>query len=253
MSMDDLLDRSKLPTSLKNHIGIEIECLCFDKQIDDIRKDLIKENLQWNVSIGGDASINDLDFIPIYEFIPSSWGSSIIHKRVTNWRDRKDGYEIRIIAEESVFINVVNKVCAILNKHNAVTNKSCGLHVHIDMRNRDKDIVAHNLYMMQDVLYKTQPKKRRTNKYCKRINKLNWKVQTKYRGINIRSYNKLRTLEIRMHEATISAKEINNWCTLLLSIANKKSKFKTNLKTLRTVSLTKTAKEYLNGRIKQYA
>lgn len=227
--------KDKKPNSKKNHVGVEIEFYCWlDRE--RLANQLLEAGLKDKVKVGYDSSI----------VLPNAL--------------RNKGYighEIKIIDTEENIFSTVEKVCEVISKWDAQVNKSCGLHVHLDMRKRDKEICFYNLVKSQKFLYSLNPKYRKQNSYCAQNESADFYAQkqirekqnicnrwdhvhgetcytevdrmvdvdqTRYRCINKLAYDKFRTLEVRVHAGTVSALKINNWIQLLINIVNKKEK-----------------------------
>lgn len=253
MSIKDLIHDRKWPTSNRKYVGIEIEFLIPKVQESKLEDLLIEKNLQWNVHLGGDGSVQDVDFIPIYNMVTYSW-SNIPQQIVTNENYRKRGYEIRILAEEKEAPSIVNKCCEVIKQCNGVINHTCGLHVHIDMRNRDYNKVYNNLFHIQSLMFATQPKSRHKNKYCRKLPRLFKGNAGRYYSINKMSYEKHRTIEVRLHEGTLSAKDILMWTGFLIKIANIDTMLDKKIKLVEELDwLPESLKVHLNERIKKYS
>jgi hypothetical protein len=186
----------RLPESIDKHVGIEIEFFTSYHR-DHISEMLVDAKLTKNCRIMSDASI---------QCTP----------------ERPYSYELCVLAKEDNFSEIIERVCDLLSDIKAQVNQSCGLHVHLDMRTRDVNIVFNNMVACQDFLYTMVAPHRRTNRYC--IPQPSKNIRTAdmshYSAISASSYNKYKTLEIRMHEGTISAFSINNWVKLLTRIAS---------------------------------
>lgn len=190
-----LVYTSKSPRDDKNYVGIELEFFCkWDKS--KLATALFEAGVAKNVCLKSDGSI----------------------------QSDKSGYEtheLAILATEDTYRDVVNTICNVLGQADARVNKSCGMHVHLDMRNRDKDLVFSNLVSAQSILYAMNPKSREEGTYCKRTTaKKMDKVSGRYWGINPAAYGKFRTLEVRIHAGTVSAIKVINWIDLLLNVAS---------------------------------
>lgn len=247
--MKHLLYEKKFPTTSDNYVGIEIEFLLLEKQTDKLQDALVKANLQFNVNYGRDGSVKDTEFVPEYGVTNDRYRDRIIK----NIDKRYEGKEIRILATEIDLPIIIEKVCEIIKSYGGKINETCGLHVHLDMRNRNIDHVFNNFYFSQNLLFATQPKARAKGEFCKVLRTRTIPPQSRYYGINRLAYNRLRTLEIRMHDGSIDATEIKMWTGLLLKIANRKDTFKRQLKTFDDLMLPETLKGYLNVRVKKYA
>ena len=119
--------------------------------------------------------------------------------------------------------NILEVVCLLLNHHGATVNKSCGLHVHFDMRNvaRSKVLKYGNSVAKAIPLLKSMlPKSRRDNQFCQTdINEFGNRG-SRYSFVNLKSFSKHNTLEIRGHSGTTEATKIINWIKLLELLMN---------------------------------
>jgi len=101
-------------------------------------------------------------------------------------------------------------------------NKSCGLHVHFDMRNRTAEEVlrlAKRADKWVKALAELVPVSRRDQHYCKFG--ISASGHDRYRAVNFAAYHKYKTLEIRLHSATFDYAKILSWirlCELILAI-----------------------------------
>lgn len=138
--------------------------------------------------------------------------------------DGSCGLELKVLVPENNFKAPLRKIFKVITglKHRA--DRRCGLHVHLDMRNRDVKACYKRLFMTQKLLYKLLPSHRRYNEFC-RANfypefdtELQERRHTRYLAINPHSYSKHKTLEVRLHQNTLSASTIINWISLLLNI-----------------------------------
>jgi hypothetical protein len=101
-------------------------------------------------------------------------------------------------------------------------NKSCGLHVHFDMRNRTAEEVlklAKRADKWVKALQELVPVSRRDQHYCKFG--ISASGNDRYKAVNFAAYHKYKTLEIRLHSATFDYAKILSWirlCELILAI-----------------------------------
>lgn len=101
-------------------------------------------------------------------------------------------------------------------------NKSCGLHVHFDMRSRTESEVlkiAKRTDKWMKALQELVPVSRRDQHYCKFG--ISASGNDRYRAVNFAAYFKYKTLEIRLHSATFDYAKILSWirlCELILAI-----------------------------------
>lgn len=216
--------KSKKPKTRARHVGIEIE-FTSPMRPKDLGELLTREGFEDTVCLKDDGSI-----------------------------DADDGYghEIAFLTTEKMFSRDIQKLCDVLNdKAEADVNSSCGLHVHLDMRNRDPKKAFANLAKVQDMLFAMQPRSRRRSTYC-RFSPDTWektmRENDRYMAINPHSYERFKTIEVRLHAGTTNAKKITNWVELLLRIVRKRGTIKEVHATLS--SLSKEVK--LRGKLKQY-
>lgn len=238
----------KKPTTNENHVGIEIE---FYSKADEktLALELTKSGIgEWG-NLKGDASLNN-------SAVPN-----------TNNSKQHYGQELTICVPESKMEEVVEKACGMLNKIGAKVNATCGLHVHIDVRNRTKEVVFHNLVKAQPLMYAMQPEGRRKSKYCR---KQEWSGITdaitkgaavyahnsRRVGVNPESVQKHNTIEMRMHSGTTNPIKIINWVKMLVAIADKKTIVASDINTSKEYNaefaVTKELINYMNERVEKF-
>lgn len=133
----------------------------------------------------------------------------------------EEGHELAILCKTKEMPEIIKRVCTVLDSHNANVNDTCGLHVHLDVRNKDEKQIFANLVKNQKMLYAMNPERRATGAYSK-PNKSIKMEGDRYQGINPQSFNDHGTIEVRLHDGTTNAEKIINWITLLQVIAYKK-------------------------------
>ncbi len=190
--LSTVLSKAKVPQTAVPHVGIEIECM--------LPTDWDKTKLlpyAKKISLISDGSIDN---------VPSGYMPQ----------------EIRFLTTEGEYENDIKALAGILQELKAQVNKTCGLHVHLDMRNIDQELVKQrfvNLVKSQKYLQGLVPAERRENRYCKPTRNLNpFEHVERYKAINGQAYLKYQTLEIRLHHGSLDGTEITNWVTLLLAI-----------------------------------
>lgn len=190
------LNTLRKPKANENHVGVEIEFFSPITDRDVICKKFIDSKLSLNCRIMTDGSIRP--------------------------RDGTVGWELCIVAPESKILQVLENAYDVLMSIDADVNESCGLHVHLDARNRDKEVLYHNLVKCQSLLFNMVPKERRDNRYCFPQKTTEWEkaYHEHYAAINKNSYFKHKTIEVRMHHGTLEIAQIKNWVQFLTSIAN---------------------------------
>ena len=189
---------AKVPKTQDLHVGIELE---FISKLghNDLKIMLVEAGLEENVVLKDDGSI---DTEGVFEH----------------------SHEMCILATERTFARVVKKVCTILAK-NSTVNESCGMHVHLDMRNRDKELAYKNLFSAQPLLYSMVPKSRREGTYScfrDRYESFENGWGERYVGVNKTAFSTHKTIEIRIHSGSLNYEKIVNWVRLLIKIANGK-------------------------------
>lgn len=183
------------PKTKARHVGIEIEFYS-ESERELIAVDFVASGLASKVSLTEDRS---LDY---------------------------DGHELKILDTETGVFKTLKKALTILKKHNAYVNEDCGLHVHLDMRHRNADLVYENFIQIQPLLFGLVAKNRADNTYCKPSSTMPKKDLDRYSAINFESMKKFKTIEIRLHQGSTNYKKITNWLKLLFNVANRKKKCK---------------------------
>lgn len=246
----------KKPQDNTNHVGVEIEFISKHDKF-TLAKELVKEDVQQFVYLQNDGSLRNED-------------------------EYKYCHEINIVAPENIIELVLKRVLNAINKDKGSrVNNLCGLHVHLDMRNRDKELVYKNLYKAQTIMYAMNPRQRldgtmadgRKAKaiYSKKstfeefhdmfqqiqqdiANRVNG--NGRYYGINLLALQKHKTIEIRLHSGSTNFEKINNWVKILTSIANMTTVVEKEAKTAGTFckyyKLDDTIKTYIQTRIDKF-
>jgi hypothetical protein len=202
VKMERILEYSKTPADrdASKHVGVELEASMPRNKWDDIKRELIKTGYANHMALGTDGS-------------------------VTSDNTYKGG-ELRLCAPADKIENVVNAACEVLNRFGCKVDRSCGLHIHLDAREKT-GVEGHqmfkNLVRQQKPLYLLQPASRRGNTYCKWTNLDDWGKSDRYLSINPEAFHKYQTIEVRLHSGTIAADKINHWIKLLSAIAYGKS------------------------------
>lgn len=187
----EIIDIAKRPDTNKNYIGVELEFISpFNKT--KIMTKLAKAKLEHKVNLGYDGSVE----------CPYTGD---------------DGYELRVLDKQSNIKTTLTKVLKVLKESEASVTEECGLHVHLDMRNRDKGSSYSKLYKALPTLAKMVHPSRLKNDYCE----MNESSESggKYEAIN--SMTAFNTIEVRLHEGTLDKKKIHKWISTLTSIVDK--------------------------------
>jgi hypothetical protein len=219
-NIEDKMYESVKPSGTDNYIGLELE-ISSKVPRNIITWELAKLGIK--VAVGTDGSIKKNAYTV-------------------------DTAEVRCLIKQSEITTAVPLIVAKLKELGASVNKTCGMHVHLDMRNRDVKECYKALVKKQKVLREMVAKHRLTSGYCKE-NKhkdfdtaisgeykekrrydswsRSWykdKVCTKQpegrSAINPNSYDKHQTLEVRLHEGTLNDKKIITWVKKLVEIVD---------------------------------
>lgn len=223
--MSNLYEK-KLPTTNDKYIGIEIECFTrrleyLADEYDDhdlgrnkIGKIFKKYGLQKYIELADDGSIvapRVETRNPMYD--PDDiWDNEYISRSALTM-------EIKVLVKQKELIGVMDKLSKALKEIGAEVNETCGLHVHLDMRNRPVLDCIKRLLNVQGIMLKSVPKHRRNNTYCLPVTKKyenNLTQIGKYHTINTSTLQDLKTVEVRVHEGTVDTKEISRWCMFLI-------------------------------------
>ncbi len=186
-----LPSRSIKPKTKENHVGVELEFIGPRNSYIDIMLAVMKAGLEKNVVLGYDGSI-ELDYENDYF---------------------ESGYEIRIIGTEKTIVSHLKKVLNILSWHDTYVNETCGFHVHLDGRNRDRYKMYDKLYNLKDLFYNMVESDRKYNTYCEYPDERRYETGGHYRGIEL---SDMDTIEVRLHHGTLDFDEVSNWVKLLL-------------------------------------
>ena len=184
------------PEAMNNHVGVEIEFYSkYDR--DNICDRLIDAKLSKYARIMTDNSIQPTE-------------------------EKPRGFELCLVAPENKISNIIERACDLLSEIEAESNESCGLHVHLDARNRNKELLFYNLVQCQDLMFKMTLPSRKTNGYCRQQRSSNWREASEnhYDAINKSAYKKHKTIEVRTHHGTVNYREISNWVNFLTKVAN---------------------------------
>lgn len=130
--------------------------------------------------------------------------------------------EIKAVFPRSALEPRLYRLASILKSLGLKCNKSCGLHVHFDMRGKDRSEVlkiAKRANKWLEALQQLVPASRRDQTYCK-FGVSNTGAD-RYRAVNFAAFDKYQTLEIRLHSATFDYAKILSWirlCELIMAI-----------------------------------
>lgn len=180
------------PKTKDKHIGLELECFT-DYNYESIFKLLVRNDLHVQTTVGYDGSIE----------------KDKIHQTA---------YEFKFLFKEKELVKFIKKLDKFIKQADLRVNDTCGLHVHLDMRNRNFKNSYKKLVKFQNQLYMLGNEDRINNEYCRPVHSDN--SHDKYTAINKEVYDDLSTLEVRLHHGTTDTNKIQNWIRLLTRIVN---------------------------------
>lgn len=207
----NFINMDKIPlTKKKNYVGVEIEFYC---DVDRSGLEKVLESVKRLVKITEDGSIHP--------------------------PGRDDGriwfpHEICVLDSEERILDTIDRIYKLLASVNAQVNHTCGLHVHLDMRNRKVKNVYNVLAKSYKFLASQVPADRRANRFCRPPDNQDMDEQIRlsrehygqrdgrYMAINAEAYKRHKTLEIRLHHGSLDTIKVNHWIETLIAVANSK-------------------------------
>lgn len=167
------------------------------------------------------------------------------HETRNHWKFTTDSsiqgenaYEmVSPILQGSEGLSHLKSACKSLRLSKAQINKSCGLHVHIDVNDysvENMKTLIKNFYLLEKDFDKMMPESRRENKnnYCQgflhlennnrqmffskidrctTISQIASYFNSRYYKLNLQSYTRYGTVEFRHHSGTTMYSKIKNW------------------------------------------
>lgn len=177
---------------IDHDIGLEIEC-CFPRASREPLAAAIAEpppRLFVSLQMGGDCSVH---------------GRPAVDSTA----------EIRARFKESKREEAIAWLTDLLKMHNAYTNKSCGLHVHLDCRHREYMLVQDKLSAALTFMKRFVKASRHDNHYC-----VMGAGTGHYHAINYGAFFAHQTVEVRLHHGSVDGEEIATWIDFLLYVVN---------------------------------
>jgi hypothetical protein len=205
------------PVGKANYVGIEIECFS-DLEETEVMELILKHNLEKHVNIGEDGSIEE---------------------------DFGQAYELRILSKESELSSVLKKLAKIFKEGKFGVNGSCGLHIHLDMRNRNFKECYDKLLKFQHIMFGLVKSERWTSEFCEWNN--DDKPGSRFKAVNEQSYSEHKTIEIRLHHGTLNVGRIENWIKLLLKAIKRKEikRIESKEEVIKWAGANKKLKQYI--------
>lgn len=211
-------------------LGIEIET------VTPIKHEEAQKRVPSYVRCATDGSIRDMD--------GKKPGELGVHRY---------GIEFRILIKRSELEDRVVKSIASISGLGAQVNKSCGLHVHFDMRDKTFEQVVpihERLNKWLSALRELVPPSRRDNQYCAFENPGN----AHWAAVSLDAYKRHQTLEVRLHSATLNTTKIIQWVRLLETLRETKFLPPAKISTvdaLKMLNLTEADRTYWSKRHQQ--
>lgn len=137
--------------------------------------------------------------------------------------DEGHGVEVTILFNAADGFEPLNKLCRVLNAFGCYVNKSCGLHVHLDARHlkpKNVKLIGRRLGRSLPVLKWIVDKSRHTNTYCELSTSKFSSRASRYHAINLTSFFKYKTIEVRLHGGSTNATKIRHWIETLQFLSN---------------------------------
>jgi len=133
--------------------------------------------------------------------------------------DHMWGIEFRILIKRAEMETRLMKAVEAINRMGCRVNKSCGLHIHLDMRDKTQEevtILGTKMVKWFKSLIELVPASRRDNKFCRLENP----ETARYAAISFEeAFKRHKTIEIRLHSSTTSHIKIIQWIRLIETVA----------------------------------
>jgi len=151
----------------------------------------------------------------------------------------------------------LHDLCERLFHLGAKVTKRCGLHIHLDARHLSSDEVkaaGKRFDRALPLMLSMVPPSRRQNSYCKpSVSSL---TDSRYHAVNLTSYYRYKTIEVRLHSGTTDFSKIMHWAHLCSAIF-KAEKISKTCKTINELTdyirIPEWTMEYVQQRIDLFA
>lgn len=243
-----------LPKNKNPHIGVEIEfySLVYKEQVEKILEKHLLSFIDWD--LGRDGSIEPPER-PCKECMLYTMNFN------PNDHTHYESYELRLLMEESKIKQCMEELQVAFKHIQPKVNSSCGLHVHLDARFKNKELMFENLVNCQELFYKMNPTGRRDGDYSRpNLSKKFSEAEStegRYKAINASAFRKFKTIEVRVHQGCVTPSKIRAWLMILTKISNRKHKYKSEINSLlkfkRVHKLEKEVESYIKKNVKLYS
>lgn len=198
-----------MTTTIDHHVGLEIECIVpmqYERRLFWGQPEYVPKT---------GKLVPTLKSSGLYEDVELDFDGSIDCDP-----DKEEDLELKIRFKESNTEAAIRTAVQKLREYKAKVNESCGLHVHLDARNRDKEELYARLLRALPFMQRLVKPERLSNDYCKLNSGHNIDFYDRYMAINPRSYERHKTIEVRLHHATLNANDMLTWVDFLIRVAN---------------------------------
>lgn len=118
----------------------------------------------------------------------------------------------------------IDRITELMRDDDCYINRTCGLHVHLDVRGLDKvgrKRIFRAFSALEAIFLGMVSSSRLTNEYCRKVEG-DWEPSenSRYRTLNWTSIPNHGTLEFRLHQGSLDAKKIKSWVALLLAFVD---------------------------------
>lgn len=175
----------------------------------------------------------EIEFLSLSSEVPKLDGLGIT-KDDASIHGKGKGIEINTRpANGDRLLRNIDTICEKIKEVKGYVNKTCGLHVHLDMKKTKYTGQRANIFRafssFEESIHAMVSKDRRENRYCRPIpNGLNYEdfMGDRYRSLNVSALSKYGTMEVRLHQGTVDPQKIKTWVLFLLSFFRSFKKLK---------------------------
>ena len=219
-------DKSPENIDLGKWISVEIECLFWNPNAETVFVSHIRKMGKGKfVTIKQDGSIRQNEEMPPCGCTKDDDG--YIERHTCQYRPTPREIVITFKDGDWAFIK---DLCAKLRELKTHVNKTCGLHVHFDCRHlkaAQVTTIGKRVAQAVPALKQILPASRSNNRFC--VTDINSHRsrngrEDRYSFVNLMSYERHKTLEIRGHSGTIDGTKIVNWIRILQKIMLKRNR-----------------------------
>lgn len=229
--------KEKRPETYTRHVGIELEFAARSTR-EELSLALYEAGLLKQVTLKDDGSV-----------------------RISKTGDKT--HELCILAPADTVHETIKQACATLRSAGGYVNRSCGMHVHLDMRRKRPEVCFQRLLASLNILYMLVPEERRYNRFCRRnVPSQAWpgrgrptdSSDNRYLAINPYAYGRHKTIEVRLHGGTLNPLKINHWIDLLTTIVNTPNtiRYKNLDRFIQDLKIPEGLAEYMRSRVKLF-